>query len=118
MIGALNRLAEWAAFFLAQPRAAVAADIVEGPHFASRIPQNDQAFARHFLDKIITRFRDLTLMPDAQPLDRENMLLLLREDFLRNEITLRQRSVTSGEGFRGFPKNVHCFRFHFLVRGG
>ena len=67
MIRALNRLVELAALFLAQTRAAMAADIVESAHFSLLIPQNDQAFTRHLRHEIITRLRQFTLMAHAQP---------------------------------------------------
>ncbi len=40
-------------------------------------------------DEIIAGFGDLALMPDQNPLLRENSVLLFCEDFGRNEVLLR-----------------------------
>src|SRR6266542_2686329 len=57
-----------AGLFLAEPRAAVAADVVDTTHVPLSIAQDDQAFPHHFGHKIIAWRCDLTLMPNAEPL--------------------------------------------------
>ena len=46
-------------------------------------------FARDLRDEIIARLGDLALMPDKNPLLRENSVLLFCEDFGRNKVPLR-----------------------------
>src|SRR5467141_2303228 len=75
VIRTLNRLAEVAVLFLAQSCAAVTADIVERAHLIILVAQNDHAFARNFLNEIITGLGNLTLMSNAQPSDGKNTLL-------------------------------------------
>ena len=77
MIRTLNRRRVSACLF-AQPRPAMPADIVKAAHLRCLIPHDDQTLPRHFLDKIVARLGDLTLMPDTDPLPRERSSLVLR----------------------------------------
>src|SRR2546426_10956685 len=80
MVRALDRLVQPAAFYLAEPRPAMAADIVETTDFALLIPQNDETFARRVRGKIIPTGRDLILVPHAQPLRGKDTLLFFRKN--------------------------------------
>src|SRR5882672_4576927 len=75
VIRALERLTQLAGSFFANPRPAVAADIVESALFPAVIAQNDQTFPHDLRDKIIAWPRYLALVPHAQPLNGKNTLL-------------------------------------------
>src|ERR1700730_13285508 len=76
MIRTLNR-GRVAILFLAQPRPAVTADVVESAHPCLLIANTNQTFTGHLLDEIIPSFGNLTLMPDEHPLAGEDFLLFL-----------------------------------------
>src|SRR5262245_35699857 len=116
MVGALERLAELAALFLAQSRAAVAADVVERPRFSLPIAQEDQTFTHEVLDKILTRPSDLALMPETEPLAEKDPLPLVGENILRNKIVLGQSPGAGAKTLRRFASCGHGFELRmFLV---
>src|SRR5947208_8704300 len=97
---------------LAQPRSPMTTDIVEPAYSAALIPNNDQRFVGNFLNEVISRLRDLTLVSDQHPFLRENLFLLLGKNSRRNKILLFERFRSGCESFSGFAKGRCCGRLH------
>src|SRR5438046_9453621 len=97
---------------LAHPRSPITTDIIKTAHSPFFIAQNDYAFPGHFPDEIIASFGDLTLMPDAHPLLRKNLFLLLGKNPRRDKILLFERFRSGRESFSGFAKGSCCDRLH------
>src|SRR5436305_7883066 len=96
----------------AQPRSPMTTDIVETTHGAALIPNNDQRFVGNFLNEVISRLRDLTLVSDQHPFLRENLFLFLGKNSRRNKIFLFERFRSGCESFSGFAKGRCCGRLH------
>ena len=58
------------------------------------------AFSRY--QEIVAGISDLTLMPNQQPLRREDLFLFLAKDFSRDKVSLRQGFCPGGEIFSVF----------------
>ena len=74
VIRALDRLGEPALGRFAQPRAAVAADVVVRSGVAGLIAQHDDALAADLGDEVIARRRERRIAADANPAAPENPL--------------------------------------------
>ena len=114
VIRTLDRLAQLAGLFLAEPCPAVAADIVKSTQLSLLITQNDQTFTGNLLDHTGAGFRQLTLVPHTQSLSGKNALLFLRKDLGRNEVTLRQSLGAGGKSVGSFAKCGHYVCLHIL----
>ena len=76
------------------------------------ISDDDQAFACNRGQEKVSRLFQLALMPDQNPLLRENLFLFRGENFRRNKILLRKRLRAGNKRFRGLTKR----RPRFLTR--
>src|SRR5205823_7085463 len=97
---------------LAQPRSPMTTDVVESAYGAALIPNNDQRFVGNFLNEVISRLRDLTLVSDQHPLLREDLFLLLGKNPRRNKILLFERFRSGRESLGRFTKGRYCGRWH------
>src|SRR2546422_11327489 len=97
---------------LAQPRSPMTTDIVEPAYSAALIPNNDQRFVGNFLNEVISRLRDLTLVSDQHPFLRENLFLLLGKNPRRNKILLFERFRSGRESLGRFTKGRYCGGLH------
>src|SRR5213082_4024450 len=94
----------------AQPRSSMTTDVVESAYSAALIPNNDQRFVGNFLNEVISRLRDLTLVSDQHPFLRENLFLLLGKNLRRNKIFLFERFRSGRESFSGSAKGRYWDR--------
>src|SRR6185436_17886507 len=66
--------AEVALLVFAKSTAAVTADVVEGVQILVPIADQDEAFAQHVLQDEVAWLRQLTLMPQAEPVTEKDAL--------------------------------------------
>ena len=67
MIGTLEAGTEASLALLADARAAMAADIVEGAHLALPVVEDDEVLAKNVEEEIVTGLGDAALMPGTDP---------------------------------------------------
>ena len=90
--------------FLQQSGAPMTTNITVCPDLTLPITDNDQAFTGDFAKQIVTRIRNLTLVPEANPFAGKNPFSFRSEELGRNKIFLRQRHCSRGEGLGRFAK--------------
>src|SRR5206468_2723777 len=81
VVGALDRLGEAPVLRLAQPGAAVAAHIIEGPHYAVLAAHHDDALAADGAERVVPGLGELGGAADANPAAREYAFPLFGPDF-------------------------------------
>src|SRR5947207_7171408 len=86
----------------------MATNIVKSADHQSLITDHDQTFSGNLREKVLARFRDLTLMPDQRPLLRKDLLLFFRKNLRRNEKSLR-KGLRSGRETLGRLLKRGCF---------
>src|SRR5438876_4084177 len=92
-------------------------NIVKRMDGRSLITQDDYAFIRDFCSKIIADLWNLTLMPNQNPLLRENSVLLLGKNFRGNKILLFERFRSGRESFSRLAESWYCLCLrHWHVR--
>ncbi len=107
VIGALDRLGEAAPRRLAEPRAAVAAHIIEGAHRVVLTAYHDDALAAHALGRVIPRLGELGGAAHADPAPREDALPLFGPDLGRVVVPPGQRALPLLVGLGGFHERCH-----------
>src|SRR3712207_6262494 len=80
VIGALDRR-RMPALLFAHPRSAMPADVDERMQAPLLVTRDDEALTADQRKKVVACVRHLALVPDANPLPRENRALFLREYF-------------------------------------
>jgi hypothetical protein len=93
MVRTLDLPGEVARLLLADPRAAVAADVVVGAAAALAVAEDDDALFADLLPEPVARIRDPVLAANAEPALGEDKLQLLGEELGRG-------IVFSGQGPR------------------
>src|SRR5262249_31728688 len=107
VVGALDRAGEPPAGLLAEQGPAVAADVVEGPHRAGAVAQDDDALRVDGPDEEVAGPGDLLLAPRAEPGSQEDPLLLLAEDLRRGIEAAGQRPRAAGADLRRLEEPIH-----------
>src|SRR5207237_2197235 len=107
VIGTLDGLGEPAAGLLAEPGAAVAADVVVGPDGAGPVAEEDNAFLPDGLEKIVPRVADPVLPPHAEPPSGKDPLRFLGKDLRGDIVAPGQRSGAVNRDLRGLEKLRH-----------
>src|SRR5690349_7618446 len=82
----------------------MAADVVKGADRGALVFYDDQAFARYFSKRVVTRFGELALMTDQHPVAREYLLQLFSKNLWRNKVALRQRVCAGPQSRNSFAK--------------
>ena len=90
VVGALDGAAELPAVLLADPGAAVAADVVVGAIRALAVPQHDDALLAHRLGEPVARVGQPVLAADAEPALGEDVFQLMAEELGRRVVFPRQ----------------------------
>src|SRR5206468_11770249 len=98
---------ELAAVLLADPRAAMAADVVERPVPALAVAQDDDALLADLLREPVTRIGDPVLAADAEPALGENVFQLMAEDFRRCVVFAGQGTGTVDRDLGGLEERSH-----------
>jgi hypothetical protein len=104
VIRALQAGAEVSFGLLTDARAAMAADIIEGPHLSLPVAQDDQALVERVQQEVVAGVGDAALVPGTQPVTFEDAPDLALERFLRGVAMLRQRQRTGSEVFFGLEE--------------
>ena len=99
VVRALDRLGEPAFASLAEPRAAVAADVVERAHGPIAVPDHDDARLAGRDEEVVPGLRDPALAAGAQPVAGEQLLDLFGED-------RRAGGVRAWQGTRALEGNL------------
>jgi hypothetical protein len=87
MIRALDRLAKMTLTAMtAQPRPAMATDIIKGAYFPTPDSEDDQTFSAYLLHKIIAGVRDLLYPAYTHPTLVKDALSFFLKDLLRGVI--------------------------------
>ena len=94
VIRALNRFGEAALGRFAQPRAAMATDVVVRVALARLIAQHDDALAADLRDEVIARRREGRIAADANPVAPEDLFLLAGEHLWRRVVPALERART------------------------
>src|SRR5687767_8880415 len=104
VIRTLDGLGKLTPLGFAHPRPAMTTDVVESMELVLLVADNDQTLSRNICEQILGWLFQLTVMADAKPFGRKDALLFFCEDFLGDEIFLRESFRTSGECLDGFVK--------------
>jgi hypothetical protein len=80
------------------------ANIVKAAEHFALGAREENALARHLLNEVIARLRNLTLVTGTDPLAGENFGSFLGKNFRRNEIALGQSSRAGGESLNRLAK--------------
>src|SRR2546423_2783409 len=94
VIGALNRFRQPASRGFAEPRAAMAADIVIRAPLAGLVTQDDDALAGDLRQYVIARICKSGISADADPVVLKDALLLCGKNFRRRVVAARERART------------------------
>ena len=118
VVGALDRFGETPLGLLTQPRAAVAAHVVEGTRRAVPAPDHYHAFARDRAEHIVAGLGDLGGPARADPAAREDALLLFRMDLPRRVVAAGERALPLLIRLGGFDECAHSnVRIHSRPSG-
>ena len=110
VIRALDRFGQPARGRFAQPRAAMAADVVVGAPLSRLVAQHDDAFAGDLNEEVIARRRERGVPADADPMPAEDSLLLFHEHVRRRVIGSRKRACTLTIGLDRFQERHRISR--------
>ena len=110
VIRALDGVGELARSLFAHSRSTMTADIVERMDLAFLVTDNDQTLSRNICEQILAWLFQLALMPHAKPFRRKDALSFFGEDFVGDEIFLRESFRTRSERFDSFVKGGHEVR--------